>query len=88
MIRISHSILELAVLFWLLTSVYGLIVTNRVLHLAVDFGSWFTYMKNWEKEMKNHPELPFLTVMYEDLKEVLIISVVTSSCDQTGFLMV
>ncbi|XP_071116099.1 sulfotransferase 1C2-like [Haliotis cracherodii] len=35
----------------------------------VDFGSWFTYMKNWEKEMKNHPELPFLTVLYEDLKE-------------------
>ncbi|XP_067672436.1 sulfotransferase 1B1-like [Haliotis asinina] len=35
----------------------------------VDFGSWFTYMKNWEKEMKNHPELPFLTVMFEDLKE-------------------
>ncbi|XP_067649325.1 sulfotransferase 1B1-like [Haliotis asinina] len=35
----------------------------------VDFGSFFDYMKDWAAVGKTHPELPTLTLMYEDLKE-------------------
>ncbi|XP_046584474.1 sulfotransferase 1C2-like [Haliotis rubra] len=35
----------------------------------VDFGSFFTYLKDWAAVGKTHPEVPTLTLVYEDLKE-------------------
>ncbi|XP_046584485.1 sulfotransferase 1C2-like [Haliotis rubra] len=35
----------------------------------VDFGAFFDYMKDWAAVGKTHPELPTLTLMYEDMKE-------------------
>ncbi|XP_071102082.1 sulfotransferase 1C2-like [Haliotis cracherodii] len=35
----------------------------------VDFGSFFTYLKDWAAVGTTHPELPTLTLVYEDLKE-------------------
>ncbi|XP_067649779.1 sulfotransferase 1C2-like isoform X1 [Haliotis asinina] len=35
----------------------------------VDFGSVFTYLKDWDAIGKTHPELPIMTLVYEDLKE-------------------
>ncbi|XP_046360250.2 sulfotransferase 1B1-like [Haliotis rufescens] len=35
----------------------------------VDYGSFFTYMKEWAAIGTTHPDLPTLTLVYEDLKE-------------------
>ncbi|XP_048257292.1 sulfotransferase 1A1-like [Haliotis rufescens] len=35
----------------------------------VDFGSFFTYLKDWAAIGTTHPDLPILTLVYEDLKE-------------------
>ncbi|XP_071116081.1 sulfotransferase 1B1-like [Haliotis cracherodii] len=35
----------------------------------VDFGSFFTYLKDWAAIGTTHPDLPTLTLVYEDLKE-------------------
>ncbi|KAK6178083.1 hypothetical protein SNE40_012914 [Patella caerulea] len=35
----------------------------------VDYGSWFEYVKDWEKTMAENPDLPILDCTYEDLKE-------------------
>ncbi|XP_046569955.1 sulfotransferase 1C2A-like [Haliotis rubra] len=40
-----------------------------VLDGRVDYGSWFDYMREWEKAIQNNPDVPVLSVMYEDIKE-------------------
>ncbi|XP_046550854.1 sulfotransferase 1C2-like [Haliotis rubra] len=35
----------------------------------VDFGSFFTYLKDWDAVGRTRPELPVVTLVYEDLKE-------------------
>ncbi|CAI9726721.1 sulfotransferase family cytosolic 1B member 1-like [Octopus vulgaris] len=35
----------------------------------VNYGNWFQYMLQWEKDIKDHPDLPILIVKYEDLKK-------------------
>ncbi|GAB1600159.1 sulfotransferase 6B1-like [Argonauta hians] len=35
----------------------------------VNYGNYFEYMLQWEKDIKNHPELPILIVKYEELKK-------------------
>ncbi|XP_036361208.1 sulfotransferase 6B1 isoform X1 [Octopus sinensis] len=35
----------------------------------LNYGSWFEYTQQWEKDIKDHPELPILIVKYEDLKK-------------------
>ncbi|XP_046584472.1 sulfotransferase 1A1-like [Haliotis rubra] len=42
---------------------------NHHKKLIFDFGAFFDYMKDWTAVRKTHPELPTLTLMYEDLKE-------------------
>ncbi|XP_067648612.1 sulfotransferase 1B1-like [Haliotis asinina] len=33
------------------------------------YGSWFDFVLDWEEEKRKHPELPILTLHYEDMKE-------------------
>ncbi|XP_046564629.1 sulfotransferase 1B1-like [Haliotis rubra] len=33
------------------------------------YGSWFDFVFDWEEEKRKHPELPILTLHYEDMKE-------------------
>ncbi|XP_041378163.1 sulfotransferase family cytosolic 1B member 1-like [Gigantopelta aegis] len=35
----------------------------------VDYNSWFDYVLQWEKAIKDHPELPIHIIYYEDYKE-------------------
>ncbi|GAB1600158.1 sulfotransferase 6B1-like [Argonauta hians] len=35
----------------------------------LNYGNYFEYMLQWEKDIKNHPELPILIVKYEELKK-------------------
>ncbi|XP_029640190.1 sulfotransferase family cytosolic 1B member 1-like [Octopus sinensis] len=35
----------------------------------LNYGNWFQYMLQWEKDIKDHPDLPILIVKYEDLKK-------------------
>ncbi|KAJ8309089.1 hypothetical protein KUTeg_013963 [Tegillarca granosa] len=41
----------------------------RFLNGLVDFGSWFDYTLNWEKEIASRKDLPIHIVNYEDMKE-------------------
>nr|KAG5688893.1 hypothetical protein BaRGS_016461 [Batillaria attramentaria] len=42
-------------------------LTGLFLPGQVDFWGYFTYMKDWEKVMDEHPELPVYTLSYEEL---------------------
>ncbi|CAI9727024.1 sulfotransferase family cytosolic 1B member 1-like [Octopus vulgaris] len=46
---------------------------NGYFHLItegkVNYGNWFQYMLQWEKDIKDHPELPILILRYEDVKK-------------------
>ena len=41
--------------------------------LAVDNGSWFDYVRDWEQMVKDNPEHPVHLLYYEDMKEVIIL---------------
>ena len=38
---------------------------------AVDYGSVFEYMRDWETFIEQHPDFPLIVMTYEDLKQVL-----------------
>ncbi|XP_046568571.1 sulfotransferase 1A1-like [Haliotis rubra] len=35
----------------------------------VDYGSWFNYVRSWHEGLRSHPDIPSLSVVYEDMKE-------------------
>ncbi|XP_071092796.1 sulfotransferase 1A1-like [Haliotis cracherodii] len=42
----------------------------RKLHIVtVMYGSWMDYVSDWEQVKKRNPDLPVLTLFYEDLKQ-------------------
>ncbi|XP_046351458.2 sulfotransferase 1B1-like [Haliotis rufescens] len=35
----------------------------------VDYGSWFDYVRSWQEGLTRHPDVPSISVVYEDMKE-------------------